>query len=171
MQEKALDYFVYSRGAMDWATVPGLVIGRVGYDNWLVDYATHLGLDTLDASHTVLAVHQAGVDGSKAGHKARPDKKYNIEMMNDHTDHGRTTRCRLELVPYNGTVNTQALLTVQGPPDAPATRFDAIEFLARYPAGKLTEPAGKLASWNRIDCKRHYKWWPCKEAAAVVNGR
>ena len=42
-QADALDYFIYSRGARNWTTVPKFVIGRRSYDNWLVDNAYHNG--------------------------------------------------------------------------------------------------------------------------------
>jgi len=54
----AEDYFIYSRGAEDWAHLPEFVVGRVGYDNWLVDHAYHdPQVDLIDATATVLAVH------------------------------------------------------------------------------------------------------------------
>lgn len=52
-------------GAFRWKKIPDFVIGRVAYDNWLVDYAYHDGLDRVDITKTAHAVHQTGVDGNK----------------------------------------------------------------------------------------------------------
>ena len=60
----AEDYFVVIRGAVDWAQIPDFVIGRPGFDNWLVAKARQWGLTVVDASNTVVAVHQTGDDGN-----------------------------------------------------------------------------------------------------------
>ena len=47
-----------TKGAFDWEkAVPPLVIGRVAYDNWVVDYGVH-HFETVDVTLTVKAVHQ-----------------------------------------------------------------------------------------------------------------
>jgi hypothetical protein len=64
-QSDAQDYFLYSRGARDWNIMPDFVVGRRAYDNWLVDNAYHdAGMDLIDASNTVLAVHLTAADGT-----------------------------------------------------------------------------------------------------------
>ena len=66
-QADAQDYFLYSRAARDWNLMPGFVVGRRAYDNWLVDNAYHdEGMDLIDASNTILAVHLTAADGNKA---------------------------------------------------------------------------------------------------------
>ena len=46
--------------------VAGFVVGRRAYDNWLVDNAFHdEGMDLIDASNTILAVHLTAADGNK----------------------------------------------------------------------------------------------------------
>jgi hypothetical protein len=58
LQTNAQDYFIVTPRAIDWASeMPPIVIGRVAYDNWLVDFAVH-HMDTVDATLTVKAVHQ-----------------------------------------------------------------------------------------------------------------
>lgn len=157
----AEDYFVVSRGAFNWTEIPAFVIGRPGYDNWLVDFAVHSGVETVDASHTILATHQTGKDGNKAGHRETPDKLYNIEMMNDHKDHGKTSKCRFNTEWYTGQVNPGSALTINT--GALSDGTDAIvELHVRFDAGSFVLPADKLRSFNRIDCKRHHKWWPCQ---------
>lgn len=51
----AIDYFVFTPGLFD--PIPSFVVGRAGFDNWLVWRARTRGV-VVDASRTVLAVHQ-----------------------------------------------------------------------------------------------------------------
>jgi hypothetical protein len=51
-----IDYFVFPRGLFQ--DIPPLVVGRVGWDNWLVWKARSEGAAVVDASRVVVAVHQ-----------------------------------------------------------------------------------------------------------------
>lgn len=51
-----IDYFVFRRGL--YRGLPGFVIGRVGWDNWLVWKARQEGAAVVDASPSVRAIHQ-----------------------------------------------------------------------------------------------------------------
>jgi hypothetical protein len=51
-----IDYFVFSRGM--YREIPPLVIGRVGWDNWLVWKARSEGAAVIDATRAVVAIHQ-----------------------------------------------------------------------------------------------------------------
>ncbi len=51
-----IDYFVFPRGM--YAEIPPLVIGRVGWDNWLVWKARSDGAAVVDATRAVVAIHQ-----------------------------------------------------------------------------------------------------------------
>ena len=51
-----IDYFVFPRGL--YREIPPLVIGRVGWDNWLVWKARSEKVPVVDATHTVHAIHQ-----------------------------------------------------------------------------------------------------------------
>jgi len=51
-----IDYFVFPRGL--YTEIPPLVIGRVGWDPWLVGKAHSLGVPVVDVSDRVCAVHQ-----------------------------------------------------------------------------------------------------------------
>ena len=51
-----IDYFVFPKGFYD--AIPAFVIGRVGWDNWLVGHALATGAPVVDASAVVTAVHQ-----------------------------------------------------------------------------------------------------------------
>lgn len=50
------DYFVFRHGAFD--PMPAFLLGRPGYDNWMIWRARAKGMKVIDASATVLAIHQ-----------------------------------------------------------------------------------------------------------------
>lgn len=52
-----IDYFVFTRG-LYYKNTPPFVIGRPGWDNWLVWHARHSGARVVDATAIVQAVHQ-----------------------------------------------------------------------------------------------------------------
>lgn len=52
-----IDYFAFSRGLYH-QKIPRFVIGRPGWDNWLVWHARASGAAVVDASRAVLAIHQ-----------------------------------------------------------------------------------------------------------------
>jgi hypothetical protein len=52
-----IDYFAFSRGLFA-GRVPEFVIGRPGWDNWLLWYPLSIGVPVVDASSVVRAVHQ-----------------------------------------------------------------------------------------------------------------
>ena len=62
----AQDYFITTHSGFQWDTIPDFVVGRVGYDNWLVATAFKRNMSVVDATATVTALHQTGADGSRA---------------------------------------------------------------------------------------------------------
>jgi len=52
-----IDYFVFDKG-LYYQKIPGFVIGRPGWDPWLLWYALQAGVPVVDASAAVCAVHQ-----------------------------------------------------------------------------------------------------------------
>lgn len=52
-----IDYFLFTKG-LYYQKIPDFVIGRPGWDNWLLWYPLSLNVPLIDASHDVLAVHQ-----------------------------------------------------------------------------------------------------------------
>ena len=92
----AQDYFTVTKNAIDWNAIPSFVIGRPGYDNWLVDYVYHKPKVALvDATRTVRMLHQTDGDGNSAQGgkmvKSSADKEYNRILGKGQWDHGRTT--------------------------------------------------------------------------------
>lgn len=98
-QTDAQDFFFIHRNSFNWKKIPDFVIGRLAYDNWLVDHAYHDNLDRVDISRTVYAVHQTGADGNKAGHKKRMDTDWNKQLvtkLGGGYDHGHTHHANWE---------------------------------------------------------------------------
>jgi hypothetical protein len=52
-----IDYFVFRKGLF-YKKIPEFVIGRPGWDNWLLWYPKSIGVAVVDASRVVMAVHQ-----------------------------------------------------------------------------------------------------------------
>jgi len=77
----AQDYFIISRRGLPWDEIPDFVVGRVGYDNWLVAKARDWNITLIDASRTVLALHQCGTDGYNSGFTTVPKKSLNWNIM------------------------------------------------------------------------------------------
>jgi len=65
---KAEDYFFIAFNDFPWNRVPALVIGRRAYDNYLVGLAIQQSVAVVDATATLLAVHQTDREGNFAGH-------------------------------------------------------------------------------------------------------
>jgi len=51
-----MDYFLFRRGA--WEEIPPFALGRTMWDNWLVYSARARGIAVVDATRSILAVHQ-----------------------------------------------------------------------------------------------------------------
>ena len=77
----ALDYFILARNQYVWDQVPDVVIGRTYYDNFLVYVALKNKLSVVDASKTVLTLHQTGKDGNLASEKTINDPLYNSKIL------------------------------------------------------------------------------------------
>ncbi|CAI9729690.1 Hypothetical predicted protein [Octopus vulgaris] len=75
----AEDYFITNRN-YPWKDIPNLVIGRPAYDNWLVAHARRSNFTVIDASDTILAVHQTTNAGNWEGHK-RKFSNYNDILL------------------------------------------------------------------------------------------
>ncbi|KAK3611758.1 hypothetical protein CHS0354_014105 [Potamilus streckersoni] len=77
----AEDYFITNR-LFPWNKIPEFVIGRAGYDNWIVGHARcDLGTIVIDATETLTAVHQTTSKGGNKEGFAHEDKNYNLELI------------------------------------------------------------------------------------------
>ncbi|KAK3611761.1 hypothetical protein CHS0354_014109 [Potamilus streckersoni] len=77
----AEDYFITNK-FFPWEQIPAFVIGRAGYDNWIVGHARcDLGTIVVDATETLTVVHQTTSKGGNKEGFAHLNKKYNFELM------------------------------------------------------------------------------------------
>ena len=77
----AIDYFIMSAGGYPWHRIPNnVVVGKPGYDNFLVLTAIRDNVSVIDATKTLLAVHQTDVDGNLAGHGGK-HANYNMRQL------------------------------------------------------------------------------------------
>lgn len=78
-----IDYFAFPR--MLFKSIPPFAIGRPRYDNWLIWRASSLGAAIVDASASVLAVHQnhdyAHIEGGEEGWRKGEETLRNQELM------------------------------------------------------------------------------------------
>jgi len=78
--ENAEDYFFIAFNDFPWHRVVDVVIGRPAYDNYLVGLAIRQNVTVVDATSTLLALHQTGSDGNMAGHMNR-DSGFNAAVI------------------------------------------------------------------------------------------
>jgi len=99
----AQDFFITTQGGtFNWSDIPDFVVGRPGYDNWLVDYIYHKHEThtLIDITNTTNAIHQTGEDGNKAGFMERKDKDWNSKLLGgwENYDQGFTHCSQYETV-------------------------------------------------------------------------
>ncbi|VDI08100.1 Hypothetical predicted protein [Mytilus galloprovincialis] len=75
----ALDYFITTSG-YHWKDAPDLVVGRPGFDNWIVANARLMNFSVIDTTETIIAVHQTTEAGNKEAHQQH-NVSYNIELQ------------------------------------------------------------------------------------------
>jgi hypothetical protein len=93
-QTNAEDYFFINRNVFPWHQVPDIAIGRPGYDNFLVGLGIEMKVAVIDATKTLVALHQTDKEGNKAGHK-NPENSVNKEAIGKFNYRMGTTRsCR-----------------------------------------------------------------------------
>ena len=80
-RQDAQDYFITTK-AYPWRDIPPLVIGRRAYDNWLVYNALREDYIVIDATGTLLAVHQTTKEGNLENHKYG-NNEYNHILLTD----------------------------------------------------------------------------------------
>jgi hypothetical protein len=73
-QASAQDYFIVTKNAFAWKEIPDFVVGRVGYDNWLLTRAVLDDVIVIDATGTVTALHQTSSRGNFESHKYSKSK-------------------------------------------------------------------------------------------------
>jgi hypothetical protein len=81
----AQDYFFVTRegSTLNWTALADVVIGRPAYDNYLFATAFFLGINVIDATRTLLAVH-LGLPNTNSlleGSRYAKDAKHNAEVI------------------------------------------------------------------------------------------
>ena len=77
----AQDYFISTRDGYPWSTIPDFVVGRVGYDNWLVVTALTRRIPLVDATRTITALHQTDAGGVLEGSTATVESMLNKQLI------------------------------------------------------------------------------------------
>ncbi|CAC5381575.1 unnamed protein product [Mytilus coruscus] len=96
----ALDYFIFDR-KFPWKAFPKFVIGRVGYDNWIVAFSRYKNFTVVDATGSILAVHQT-INGANFEGFSHNHFSYNRDLIAESLPSyqyalwGRTECCFLE---------------------------------------------------------------------------
>lgn len=108
------DYFVFPREC--FAEMPPFAIGRAGWDNWMIYHARKQGWSVVDATASVLIVHQNHDYGHLPGglpHYRLPESKRNVELaggrraifsLQDATDLLEDSRVRPRPLGWSGLV-------------------------------------------------------------------
>jgi hypothetical protein len=87
-----MDYFIFKKGSL--GALPPLVVGRIGWDNWMIYNARKLGWDVIDLTASVTAMHQ---DHGYAHVISREERKRNPEsLLNLSYIGGMANRCTTE---------------------------------------------------------------------------
>eukprot|EP01062_Namystynia_karyoxenos_P074468 TRINITY_DN71366_c0_g1_i1.p1 TRINITY_DN71366_c0_g1~~TRINITY_DN71366_c0_g1_i1.p1 ORF type:complete len:602 (+),score=159.39 TRINITY_DN71366_c0_g1_i1:87-1892(+) len=95
-QTNAEDYFAVSRDLFSWESMPPFIVGGVAFDNWFVARANRAArkgeaVVVVDATDTVLALHQNHGEGRKDSH-LHPKSRFNRELA---VRHGSWARGRV----------------------------------------------------------------------------
>jgi len=72
-----IDYFIFRRDS--FKNLPTLIVGRVGWDNWLLAEARKRKMLIIDATDMILAIHQNHDDDKKR--KIGPEALHNISLI------------------------------------------------------------------------------------------
>ena len=155
----AEDYFLLAHNAFPWKAVPNIVIGRPAYDNFLVATARKYGVAVIDATRTLVALHQTGIDGDFAGHRNR-DAHYNSRVigrfdyskgltgtsqyLTDYTPDGR-----VELWTRPGYGGPALLLTPAVPVTAPNNSSRPLLPQVTHPLMNATLGNGTTGNWAK----------------------
>jgi hypothetical protein len=110
-REDAIDYFFIKRNVFPWHRVPGVAIGRRAYDNFIVGIGILNKVTVVDATRTVVAVHQTDFDGIGAGSR-NPEQELNVKAIGrfDYSL-GVTTRCKYFTQFYDVKNNSKTIKT------------------------------------------------------------
>lgn len=78
-QTNAEDYFIVNR-AFPWDSVPGIVVGRRAYDNWLTAHTICWNITLIDVTDSIIGLHQTTEAGNLEGH-SHANGNYNVKLL------------------------------------------------------------------------------------------
>lgn len=73
------DYFLFPRGL--FTNIPDFTVGRAGWDNWMIYHARQQGWPVIDATPSVMAIHQ----NHDYSHLPGGEPHYNLPESNENT--------------------------------------------------------------------------------------
>ncbi len=96
------DWFAFKRPLR--LDIPPLLIGRAGWDNWILDTAVRVGIPVIDATPCVTCVHPRHdywhlPGGLREAHIDGPEATYNKELANVPTNKGRISEATWVMTP------------------------------------------------------------------------
>src|SRR5579872_5436680 len=102
-----IDYFAFTKGFAQ--QVPPFAIGRTRWDNWLIWHARSMGYPVVDASKSVMAIHQShdyshrpnGYNGVWSGEEARRNAELAGGWQHHYTTDDATHRLSYDAVSLN----------------------------------------------------------------------
>jgi hypothetical protein len=77
-----MDYFVFRKGTIK--TLPPFLVGRAGWDNWMIYNARNLGIKVIDGTKGYLVIHQNHNYGhvkKSVGRWLGPESDYNMALL------------------------------------------------------------------------------------------
>jgi len=134
----AEDYFITSVQGYPWHKVPrDVIVGKVGYDNFLVLNALRHNVSVVDATNTLLAMHQTGGDGNLAGHHGSHGS-YNMRLLGRFNFRGGLTSSSQYVTKLiNDTDNDVLGVEIETRPKRNQTRFAPPRTRNQQPAGSV----------------------------------
>jgi hypothetical protein len=84
--QDSADFFIFPAATFGqlWGDMPDFVIGRAGYDNWIISKAVTEKAVVIETTKTVIALHQTGTDGNRSGEfKSGPRNKTDTRLNRD----------------------------------------------------------------------------------------
>lgn len=160
MPEYAIDYFIFTAGAIDWSKFPKYLVGNVAYDQALIGHARRAGTVVIDATNTIHAFHQTGSDGNKAGHVRQAGvKEHNQNLWNQDGFKNGPQRDRA----------SDKLVRPPGCVDIGCFTHSTI-FTAEYQLAIATKPNEHLSNEPLPEAEAFFRS-PCAAAAGWMQGQ
>lgn len=104
----AQDFFIFTPSTLRLQDLLDVVIGRNGYDNYLVDFCIkhHIplvdlspsGFNLAPSSYAAIVLHQTDHDGNWAGSRQSKDREWNLDLIEGMVETDTLSRAPYQLV-------------------------------------------------------------------------